>query len=101
MFILFTRKDELDRYKVELKDYIEKCPQTLKSLIEKCGERVIAFDNTLKGVKLDKQTQDLLTEITKNLQRNGCECFTNDIYKNVEKHLQKLEQEQKKKFEKI
>lgn len=84
VFVLFTHKDELDRKKIDIKDYLKNSPPALISLIEKCGGRTIAFDNTLEGVELDKQVQNLLEEITRNLERNGGECFRNEMYKDAD-----------------
>lgn len=98
-FVLFTRKDELDRHKYHLKDHIKNSPPKLISFIEKCGGRVFAIDNTLEGVELDNQVQLLLQEILTNLERNGGECYTDEMYKEAEKEIQKIEREKKRKNE--
>ena len=85
VFVLFTRKDELDRQNIDLKYHLTNhSPPALISFIEKCGGRAIAFDNTLRGVELDIQVQDLLKEITTNLERNGGEYYTMEMYRKAE-----------------
>lgn len=104
VFVLFTRKDELDRNKIDLKDHIKTYPQALISFIEKTGGRVVAFDNTLTGKKLDRQVQDLLNKIMTNLEKNEGKCYTEEIYKEVERKFLKLahdREKRKKEFEDI
>lgn len=97
VFVLFTRKDELDRHNIDLNDHLNNfSPQALRSLIKKCGDRVIAFDNNREGVESDTQVQDLLKKIQTNLERNGGECYTNEMYKETERKIQKIEREKKK-----
>lgn len=98
VFVLFTRKDELDRHQMNLKDFLN-CSPALISLIEKCGGRAIAFDNTLEGVELDTQVKDLLKEILTNLERNGGECFTGKMYNDFEAEIQNIEREKTKQKE--
>ena len=74
-FVLFTQKDVLDYHNMNLEDHIKNSPKALMSFIEKFGGRVVAFDNTLKGEKLDTQVQELLHEIMINLEKNGGECY--------------------------
>ncbi|XP_078331754.1 uncharacterized protein LOC111103088 [Crassostrea virginica] len=99
-FVLFTRKDELDRHKCHLKEHIENSPPKLISFIKKCGGRAFAFDNTLEGAELDTQVKSFLQEIQTNLERNGGECYTNEMYKEAEEEIQKIEREKKRKNEK-
>ena len=99
-FVLFTRKDDLDRHKLTLKEHIKNSPPKLISYIQKCGGRAMAFDNTLEGEKLDAQIQELLTEINKNLESNGGECYTDEMYKDAEREIQKIEKEKKREKEK-
>lgn len=49
--VLFTREDDLEVSKSTLMSFINKSPPELKELINKCGQRVIAFNNRLKGKK--------------------------------------------------
>lgn len=49
--ILFTRKDELGG-NVSLKSYLSNVPEKLEMFIKKCDERVIAFNNNLRELKV-------------------------------------------------
>ena len=55
LIVLFTRKEELDRRNLSLKQFIENSGQSLKSFIEKCGGRAFPIENTLQGDELDEQ----------------------------------------------
>ena len=96
VFVLFTHKDQLDRHEITFFDYLKDSSPQLISLIQKCGGRAIAFDNTLKGVELDTQVKYLLKEIQTNLEKNGGECFTGEMYRDFEtemlqKHTKEIE----------
>lgn len=97
--ILFTSKERLDRKGRELNDHIKTCPITLKSYVEKCGDRVIAFNNLLLGDDNNKQVQDLLSIIAKNIKRNEGKYYTNEMYKQSEENIKKMEAERMKKAE--
>lgn len=99
--IVFTRKDELDRTETNILDLIHEAPPNLISFIQKCGGRIVTFDNTLKGKKLEEQAENLFHEILKNVNKNGGECYTNEIYKAAEKRLQEYEREKKRKNEEV
>lgn len=99
VFVLFTRKDELDRNQTNLNDFLKCFPPALILLIQKCGGRAIAFDNTLKGEELDTQVKYLLKEIQTNLERNGGECFTGEMYRDFEEEIQKIDTEKTKQKE--
>lgn len=93
VIVLFVRKDELDRHKVQLKDHIEKAPPIMKQLIKKCGDRVCAFNNNATGKEQDEQVQQLLQIISENIERNEGKCYTNEIYFEAEKQIQMKEEE--------
>lgn len=94
--ILFTRKDDLDDEKKTLDDHIKTVPPTLQSFIEKCGNRVIAFNNRLKGDEGDYQVRELLSMIFKNVEKNNGECYKSEMYIQTEKLLQEREAEIRK-----
>lgn len=95
--VLFTRKDDLDEEGKSLLDHIQTVPLYLRILISKCGGRVIAFNNRLKGDESNEQVRELLTMISKNVEKNNGECFKNKMYEEAEKLLQKREAEIRKK----
>lgn len=91
--VLFTRKDELDSENVSLKGYLSNIPQKLREFIEKCDERIIAFNNKLKGNESDAQVKELLEMIEKNISKNGGKFYTNEAYQEAEREIQKIEKE--------
>lgn len=91
--VLFTRKDELDSENTSLKSLLSNVPEKLREFIGKCDERVIAFNNKLKGYESDAQVKELLDMIEKNVQKNGGRFYTNEAYQEAEREIQKMEKE--------
>lgn len=89
--VLFTRKDELDSENVSLKDYLSNIPPKLREFIEKCDERIIAFNNKLKGNESDAQVRELLEMIERNISKNGGRFYTNEAYQEAERVIQNME----------
>lgn len=97
VIVLFTRKDDLDEDDKTLMSHIQSSPPELRNLIQKCGGRVIAFNNRLKGEEQGKQVGELLNIILQNVDRNGGECYTNEMYLEAERLLKEREEEIKRK----
>lgn len=93
VIVLFTRKDDLDAEHSTLLDYIKTTPQELQMLIKKCGDRVIAFNNRLKGEERDTQSKQLLNMILENVEINGGEYYTSEMYKAAEEIMIAREQQ--------
>lgn len=93
VIVLFTRKDDLDEDDKTLMSHIQSSPPELRNLIQKCGGRVIAFNNRLKGEEQGKQVGELLNIILQNVDRNGGECYTNEMYLEAERLLKEREEE--------
>lgn len=91
--VLFTRKDELDSENESLKSLLSSVPNKLKMFIEKCDNRVIAFNNKLKGTESDAQVKELLEIIDRNISKNGGKFYTNEAYQEAEREIQKMEKE--------
>lgn len=86
----------MEKHQINLRDHIKNSPPKLVSFIEKCGGRALAFNNTIKGKKLDEQVIQLLKEIYGNLDVNGGECYTDEMYKEAEREIKRIEEEKKK-----
>lgn len=101
LIILFVRKDELDEQNIQLSDHIRNAPAEMKQFIQKCGGRVCAFNNKAKGREQDEQVKQLLKKISENIEKNGGNCYTNEMYKEAEKQIKIKEEERlaKKKVE--
>lgn len=91
--VLFTRKDELDCENISLKSHLPNVPKKLREFIEKCDERIVAFNNKLKGDESDAQVKELLEMIEKNVSKNGGKFYTNEAYQEAEREIQKMEKE--------
>lgn len=89
--VLFTRKDELESENISLKSLLSNVPKKLKEFIEKCDERIIAFNNKLKGDESDAQVKELLEMIEKNVSKNGGKFYTNEAYQEAEREMRKME----------
>lgn len=93
VIVLFTRKEDLDEDNKTIFDHIKTSPPHLRMLIQKCGERVIAFNNRLKGEEQAIQAKQLLDIILANVEKNGGNCYTNEMYIEAEKILKEREAE--------
>ena len=94
--VVFSRKDELDRNNMSLKDLLRNSPLSLKLFLEKCGGRAIAFDNTLKDLASEKQAKALFTTILENVERNGGNYYTDEVYQKAEQHIQEIKRIKKR-----
>lgn len=91
--VLFTRKDDLDSENISLKSHLANIPKKLREFIGKCDERIIAFNNKLKGAESDAQVKELLEMIDQNVRKNGGRFYTNEAYQEAEREIQKMEKE--------
>ncbi|XP_074171254.1 GTPase IMAP family member 7 [Rhinolophus sinicus] len=90
MILLFTRKDELEDQSLE--DFISESDVDLRNLVKECGDRCCAFNNrsTVEAEK-EAQVQELVEIIDRMVRGNGGAYFSDDIYKDAEKRLQRQE----------
>lgn len=89
LVILFTRKDDLDYDRRTLKDHIEAVPEDLKTLIRRCSNRCIAFNNRAVDSEKKEQVKELLKMIDDMVCKNNELFFTNEMYIEAEKIIQK------------
>lgn len=78
---------------MQLTDHIQNSPPILKQFIQKCGGRVCAFNNKASGTEQDTQIKYLLQKISENIEKNGGECYTNEMYIEAEKQIKIKEEE--------
>lgn len=91
--VLFTRKDELDKNNMTLKQHLTQVPAALQTFIDKCGGRALAFNNELTGKQSDPQVKELVDMIEQNVKRNGGNCYTNEAYIKAEIEVKRMEEE--------
>lgn len=87
--VLFTREDDLEVSKSTLMSFINKSPPELKELINKCGQRVIAFNNRLKGKKQEAQVEKLFYLILKNIKQKRLKYYQAEMDAAATKSLKK------------
>ena len=55
MIIIFTKRDELERHKTSIDNFLEESPENLSRLLQKCQQRYLAFANCT-----DRSDEDVL-----------------------------------------
>ncbi|KAG1926302.1 GTPase IMAP family member 8-like [Pimephales promelas] len=86
--ILFTHKDELEKENKTFEQFLQESDPDLKKLVESCGNRFFFLDNNSASFP---QFKDLIRKIEKMVEENGGTHFTNDMFKETEKHIQKTQ----------
>lgn len=81
MIVLLTRRDDLERSNMSIREYVRQVPTALKQILNNCGSRVIAFNNHAAKVEKEMQVEELLCLIRQMVRRNGRSYFTNAMYK--------------------
>ncbi|XP_036420900.1 immune-associated nucleotide-binding protein 9-like [Colossoma macropomum] len=82
--VLFTGGDLLGKMSIE--DYLGEPGSDIRSLIEQCGNRYHVFNNM--ETRDQTQVTDLLEKIDSMVAVNGGNCYTNEMFQQVEKALQ-------------
>lgn len=91
--IVFTKKDILDHHKMTLEEYIHTLPDTMKILLGRCNNRYIAFNNWGNDNEMEKQVKCLLSMIDGIISENEGMYYSNDMYKEAEKIVKKIEED--------
>ena len=105
--IVFTGYDDLQADDTSFENFIDDSNDVLKELINKCGNRVIPFNNRLplNSDASKQQVRKLLGMVDQVLESKNHTCYTNEIYKAVEKKLNeeidKREEEERRKMEEL
>lgn len=97
IIIVFTYKDDLDRKKRTLQQYINGHPK-LKELAEKCP--VFPIDNTKDN---EEQAKNLIALVEQTVERNGNVHYTNEMLKRASEAFElkkkQLQEEEERKFQ--
>lgn len=94
--VLFTCGDKLKKKSIE--EFIQEADARLKQLIETCGNRYHVFNN--ENTYDREQVKLLMDKVTAMVKENEGRCYTNDMYHQVEKAIQRREDELKQGYEK-
>ena len=68
--IIFTRGDELKKSKKTLEALLEEADEPFKEVQRECGNRVLVFNNIVRGMR-DGQVKQLLEMVKKIAKENG------------------------------
>ncbi|CAC5358678.1 GTPase IMAP family member 4 [Mytilus coruscus] len=96
LLVVFTRADDLT---TDIGDFIKSCPQSLKDILERCHNRYIPYNNKLLDKRLELQVNDLIDRVDEIVQKNGGLCYTNEMYEEAKKTLQRYVDDVRKKME--
>ncbi|XP_063398039.1 GTPase IMAP family member 4-like isoform X2 [Mytilus trossulus] len=96
LLIVFTRADELT---TDMEDFIKGCPQSLKDILKRCHNRYISFNNKLSGKPLERQVTDLIDKVDEVVRKNDDLCYTNEMYEEAKKTLQRYLDDVRRKME--
>ncbi|XP_077058553.1 GTPase IMAP family member 8-like [Siphateles boraxobius] len=86
--ILFTYKDQLEKQKKTIEQYLEEGDPDLKKLVDSCGNRFFCLDNETAS---SPQIKDLICKIEKMMEENEGAHFTSDMFDETEKCIQKIQ----------
>ncbi|XP_048058459.1 interaptin-like isoform X2 [Megalobrama amblycephala] len=85
--IIFTHKDQLEKENKTIEQFLQNGNADLKELVQSCGNRFFCLDNKSASFP---QFRDLISKIEKMVEENGGTHFTNDMFKETEKHIQEI-----------
>jgi len=88
--ILFTYKDQLEKQKKTIEQYLEEGDPDLRKLIDSCGNRFFCLDNETAS---SPQIKDLICKIEKIMEENEGGHFTSDMFDETEKCIQKIQKQ--------
>ncbi|XP_078496406.1 uncharacterized protein LOC144752268 isoform X2 [Lissotriton helveticus] len=95
--VIFAREYGLK--KDEMHGLIQESKGKIKEMIAKCGNRFCTFDTSATGERNDWQLSKLVTMIDKMVVESGGSCYSNTLWKEAEKELQKRVEDISKKYE--
>lgn len=87
--VLFTHKDQLDKKKKTIDEFLQESDPDLKKLVQSCGNRFFCLDNEASSYP---QFKDLLSKIEMMVSENGGH-FTNDLFEETEKYIREIQKQ--------
>uniref|UniRef100_A0A671QGA6 AIG1-type G domain-containing protein n=2 Tax=Sinocyclocheilus anshuiensis TaxID=1608454 RepID=A0A671QGA6_9TELE len=88
--ILFTYKDQLEKQKKSIEQFLQESEPVLKKLVQSCGNRFFCLDNNSASYP---QFKYLIEKIEMMVQENGGMHFTNDMFDETEKQIQEIQKQ--------
>nr|XP_020479984.1 GTPase IMAP family member 7-like [Monopterus albus] len=89
MIVLFTHGDKLSQQGTSIQEYLQDGNHKLRELLNRCGNRFHVFDNTNR--KSRSQVVQLIKKIDEMVAANGGTYYSDDMFEQAEKMLQKQE----------
>lgn len=88
LFVIFTGRDRIEKANTTIDKLLKQSKQEhLKKLIENCNGRYFCFDN--KNHSDEYQVKQLIDKIDENVRLRGGNHFSNKIFRDIEKELDK------------
>lgn len=86
-FVIFTGRDQIEKSNTTIDRLLKRSKQEhLKKLVENCNGRYFCFDNMHKD---EDQVKKLIDKIDENVRLRGGNHFSNKIFRDIEKELDK------------
>uniref|UniRef100_A0A9J7XIF4 AIG1-type G domain-containing protein n=1 Tax=Cyprinus carpio carpio TaxID=630221 RepID=A0A9J7XIF4_CYPCA len=85
--IIFTHKDQLDKEKKTIEDYLQNADPDLQSLVHSCGKRFFCLNNNSASFP---QFKDLISKIEMMMAENRG-YFRNETFEGTEKCIQEIQ----------
>ncbi|VDI65574.1 Hypothetical predicted protein [Mytilus galloprovincialis] len=98
LLVVFTRADNLEEENTNIRDYVKSCPKALKTILNLCDHHYIPFNNKRIGNSQEQQVKNLIRSVDEIVCKHGGFCYTNEMFKEAEKNLQRREEEAKRKL---
>ncbi|XP_067653606.1 GTPase IMAP family member 4-like [Haliotis asinina] len=95
VIVVFTGKDDLEQEGKTLEDYLCEFPVMLKLFLFDTSLRFIATNNRGTDEEKEKFTKHLIDMINDMVDKNGGQCYTNEMYERCEADLQEAEKKEK------
>ncbi|XP_071097952.1 GTPase IMAP family member 4-like [Haliotis cracherodii] len=98
ILVIFTRKDDLDKNKTTIDEFVRTCPESLQQFLATVQGRYMAVNNDDKSPDKKTFTQELVKRVLQMVGTNGGKCYTNEMYEKVEIQLKEAEDEKVRKI---
>ena len=98
--VLVTRKDELDKDGILVRDHIKGYPENLQKFIGNCEGGVFAMNNNIQDSDQDKEVQKLLNKVIENVSKRSSKYYSEDMYRQAKNLIEEKKYDGTKKNKK-
>ncbi|XP_048236724.1 GTPase IMAP family member 7-like [Haliotis rufescens] len=98
VLVIFTGKDQLDKRKKMIDEFVRSCPKPLQMFLSTVQGRYMAVNNNDMSPDKKTFTKELVETILQMVRANGGMCYTNDMYRKAEIQQKQAEDEEVKKI---